>query len=201
MHKRVMFFIDGENLVFRYQSMLKKGRKPRPGIVHERDVYVWHRDIIAERSRDILRVTYYSSAVGDVEKIRSLSQDMKALEYSYTGLPYGGSTASIYTDGIHRVPHIGNVFPRLFKKENKSAKSKAVDINIAVDMLNYAAPENVDVIFLVSGDGDFIPLLQAVMRRGVQVGLMALSDGLNPDLLTCVDYFEPLDTILFEDKA
>lgn len=197
MYERVMFFIDGENLVFRYQDMIEKGNKPLKRVIHEEDVYVWHQDIIKNEARYIVRATYYTSAVGANETILAISQAIKEIQYLYTGPPYGvgGRFGGSKSEQYH-----GHIFPRVFKKDNRSAKSKAVDINIAVDMLNYASPENLDVMYLVSGDGDFLPLIEAVMRKGMRVHLMALSDGLNPQLPISVDEFECIDDRLFEVK-
>ncbi len=106
MYEWVMFFIDGENLVFRYQEMLGKGREPLRGIKHEQDVYVWHKDIIKNEPRNILRVTYYTSAVGDKDRIRSFNEEIKKIEYHYKGPPYGvggrfgGSTSEQYSGKI-----------------------------------------------------------------------------------------------------
>ena len=36
-----MVFVDGENLVMRYQDMLAKGCVPKPGVLHEEDVIAW----------------------------------------------------------------------------------------------------------------------------------------------------------------
>ena len=199
MFERVMFFIDGENLVFRYQKMLEKGYEPLNAGIHKKDVYVWHSDIIRNIPRDIVRVTYYTSAVGDENEILSLSKEIKRIKYNYTGPRYGVGGGR-YGGGSRSEQYTGNIFPRVFKKDNRSAKSKAVDINIAVDMLNYASLENLDAVYLLSGDGDFIPLIQAVMRKGTRVHLMALSDGLNPQLPIAVDEFECIDDKLFAKK-
>ena len=198
MFERVMFFIDGENLVFRYQKMLEKGYEPLNAGINKKDVYVWHSDIIRNIPRDIVRVTYYTSAVGDEAKILSICEDIKKIEYLYKGPIHGGGGGQF--GGSHGEQYKGNIFPRVFKKDNRSAKSKAVDINIAVDMLNYASLENLDAVYLLSGDGDFIPLIQAVMRKGMRVHLMALSDGLNPQLPMSVDEYECIDDSLFERK-
>ena len=73
MYERAMFFIDGENLVLRYQDMLTKGYEPNPKILYEKDVYVWHKDVIRANIGNIIRVNYYTSAQGSYEKIDSLS--------------------------------------------------------------------------------------------------------------------------------
>ena len=198
MYERVMFFIDGENLVCRYQDMLDNGRQPLDGILYEKDVYVWHSSIIKKKPRNIVRVNYYTSAVGDENRILSLSSEIKKIEYFYQGQPYGiGGT---YTS-THHLSFAGHIFPRVFKKENRQMKSKAVDINIAVDMLNYSSPEYLDAVYLLSGDGDFVPLIQAVIRKGMRVHLMALSDGLNSQLPISVDEYECIDSRLFEETT
>lgn len=200
MNKKVMFFIDGENLVLRYQSMLEKGYEPLDGVIHEKDVFVWNKALIESKPTDILRVTYYTSVVGDEEKILAISNKIKELQYHYKSEPIVTEATLRVSQYVHRDIYTGNVFPRVFKKANRQTRSKGVDLNIAIDMLNYATPENLDVVYLLSGDGDFVPLIQAVMRKGVQVNLMALSDGLNPQLSICVDEFECIDRRLFKKK-
>lgn len=38
----MMVFIDGENLVARYQAMIDEGwRAGRNGVIRERDIFVW----------------------------------------------------------------------------------------------------------------------------------------------------------------
>ncbi len=55
-----------------------------------------------------------------------------------------------------------------------------VDIEIAVDILELA--DHVDHILLVSGDGDFRALLQAVQRKGVRVTVISTSKSKPPML-------------------
>jgi len=197
MYERVMFFIDGENLVLRYQDMLEEGYEPLNAIKHEKDVYVWHTDVI--RSADvgnIIRVNYYTSAQGDETRIVSLSKDIKKIEYVYNGPPVG--TGGSF-GGIQHEQFKGHIFPHVFKKEAKETRSRLVDISITIDMLHYASRQILDAVYLVSGDGDFIPLIKEVMRRGVRVYLMALSSGLNPKLPISGDEFECVDSRLLRE--
>jgi uncharacterized LabA/DUF88 family protein len=46
-----------------------------------------------------------------------------------------------------------------------------IDVELAVDMLSIA--DRCDRVILVSGDADFLPLVQAVVRRGVRVQIIA----------------------------
>ena len=193
--KRVIFFIDGENLVMRYQSMVEEGRKPLNGILHERDIYVWHSDIIKNEIRNILRVTYYTYATGSEEKLLEIKKQIQSIQYQFSGEKSGGGGRY---GGAHQTRGMGNVIPCVFKKNQQSAKRKGVDIQMTIDMLNSSLMENVDALYLLSGDGDFVPLIREVMRRGKQVYVMALSDGLNPELQVTADGFELLDSKIFQ---
>jgi uncharacterized LabA/DUF88 family protein len=193
--KRVMYFVDGENLVMRFQEMKKAGREPLNAHVHIPDVCVWHSDIIRNEVKDILRVTYYTSATGDNERILEIKQNIKNIEYLYQGPRYGGGGRY---GGSTSTQYRGKIFPKVFKKENKSAKSKGVDINLTIDMLNHAYHDDFDLAYLISGDGDFIPLIETIMRLGKRVYVMALSSGLNPQIPVSVDEFECIDSKLFK---
>ena len=57
---------------------------------------------------------------------------------------------------------------------------------------------DVDTVFLLSGDGDYLPLVKEIMRTGTQVWVGAFSDGLNPKIPSAVDRFIDLDQILFK---
>ena len=53
------------------------------------------------------------------------------------------------------------------------------------------------VVTVISGDGDYIPVYEEVMRQGKQVSVGALTLGLNPRIPSRVDYFEYLDDRLY----
>lgn len=53
----------------------------------------------------------------------------------------------------------------LFRRE--FGTEKAVDVNLAVDLLQLA--DNYDVAIIVSGDGDYVPVVQAVKDLGKRV--------------------------------
>jgi uncharacterized LabA/DUF88 family protein len=187
--KRCMFFIDGENLVFGSENMKSSGKELLNGVIHEPGVYVWHKKIITGLNRDILRVTYYTSAVCDYPKIEQIKSRLHKIDYVSVGERIGGGAPP---------RRYGNIVPKVFKRDNKRAKSHAVDINIAIDVLEYASLDIVDDIYLISGDGDYIPLIETVMRKGKRVHVMALSDGLHDQLQHCADSFKCIDDRLFK---
>ena len=85
-------FVDGENLVFRYQEMCTAGRTPKAGIIHIPDVFVWHSGITQSGDIDLLRVGYYTSAVGDDAKLDELRLKIARIPAPFTHPIVEGST-------------------------------------------------------------------------------------------------------------
>ncbi len=52
------------------------------------------------------------------------------------------------------------------------AKEKGVDVALAISELGVAFTNRIDLIVLVTGDADFVPLVWALKRRGVRVGVL-----------------------------
>lgn len=91
------------------------------------------------------------------------------------------------------------VVPKVFKKPSGMDKCKGVDMSIAIDVLNYSSMDNVDCLTIVTGDGDFIPLIKESMHKGKIVNVMALSKGLNKDLKVTADSFKCIDDLFFKE--
>jgi hypothetical protein len=51
--QKAFLFVDGENLVMRYQAMVQNGKRPKRGVVHIPDVFVWHPGITTWSCMDI----------------------------------------------------------------------------------------------------------------------------------------------------
>jgi len=173
-----MCFIDGENLVFRYQEMCKAGEKPNNGsIKHIPDVFIWHPHLYGD-DRNLVRVNYYTSAVGTDEKIDEIREEVGKIVVNPAG--YGR-----------------RVCAHVFKKPKSSNKAKLVDITLSIDALGHVHRDQVDCVFLFSGDGDFVPLVKEIMRNGKQVVIDALSSGLNPEMRRIGDQFIDIDRWFF----
>ena len=69
---------------------------------------------------------------------------------------------------------------------------------MTVDILTNSYQDNIDTVFLIAGDGDYIPLIEEVQRLGKQVFVAALSSGLSPALKTKADIFRDLDGYYFK---
>ena len=187
MPPRSILFVDGENLTFRFQEMVKAGHVPRSDTVHSVDTFVWNSNVTRSRYDaldNVIRVHYYTSATGDHDKITTLQEELSRQTFV-------SPTPSGY--------HHGQVVPLVFKKLAQSKKTRNVDIQIVIDIMRYAFTDAIDRIYLASGDGDYIPLITEVMRRGKQVELLAFSSGLNPALLPLVDRVHKLDDKFFKE--
>ncbi len=193
--KRVVL-VDGENLVMRYQKMLEAGSKPYDDILHHEDVYVWSPKLIdKEEFSDILRIIYYTYATGADEKICEIKRKLHQAEYETNVDAIGGVSAR---GQVMYFSQKGFVVPKVFKKLSRSAKGKGVDISICIDMLNYSLIDSISEIVLITGDGDFIPLIREAMHGGKRVMVEALSSGLNTELTIVADEFRCIDSLFFE---
>jgi uncharacterized LabA/DUF88 family protein len=157
-----MLFVDGENLTLRAQELAKResltlGLDPARYL---QDVFVWNPQwdpvrIPRELSLFTLgnefatRAYYYTSVTGDNDKVLSVRQALRSLGFD----------------------------PMVFKKVSGTAKSKGVDIALTKDMLSHAFLDHYEDALLVAGDGDYIPLIEEVKRRGKRVSVAFFEAG------------------------
>ena len=196
---RLMAFIDGENLTIRYEAMLAAGcvpRNVRQGIwdpaapIHESNIFVWSPSTLSGLLPDeeVLRAQYYTTFCGADDELEKFTQRLAQQQTD----PYLSS-------GTFR-PTV-RLIPKVFKKAKRSTKTKSVDINICVDILDYVSNNALDSVFLVTGDVDYLPLIKSVMSAGKRVYVAALSDGLSNYLTYATDYFQSLDNVYFSSVA
>ena len=185
---RSILFVDGENLTMRFQEMVAAGRTPHDSVVHRPDTFVWHPRIMRNYEGElqgVARVCYYTSVVGDDQRVVEVKQEIAGMEFvSVLSGPDGAIS--------------GRIVPIVFKKSAKSKKTRNVDIQVVIDVMRFAFADEVQRVYLASGDGDYLPLINEVMRRGKQVEVLALSSGLNPALRYSADRFYLLDEVFFQ---
>ena len=54
---------------------------------------------------------------------------------------------------------------------SESQGEKGIDVYMAVETLQIGLDDKIDIAILVTGDGDFVPLVRALMKNGVRVGI------------------------------
>ena len=171
-------FVDGENLVIRFQAMVREGATVKSEIAHIPDLFVWDSRPMSLFD-SVSRVSYYTSVVGDDAALENAVDSIQ----------------SKYAQNFSGVSRRLNA--RVFKKLKQSNKSRLVDIHITLDALRAAYSHDVAEFVFVTGDGDFLPVIQEIMRHGKRVYVAALSSGLSPDLRRVADGFTLLDDRFF----
>ncbi len=144
------------------------------------------RDLFADEQ--LMRVQYYMTAVRANDELHALSSDIASLD---------AHEVKKYAQGVFNTVRL---IPKVFQKTKRSTKTKSVDINICVDVMDYVSRNAVDSVYFVTGDVDYLPLIDAVMRAGKRVYVAALSSGLAPRLRTGTDRFVDLNDTYFSGR-
>jgi uncharacterized LabA/DUF88 family protein len=188
---RMMAFIDGENIVARYQETLRAGKVPDERVAYKRDVFAWHPAAIWCGYNVVERATFYTYQVGSEEVLQTTATEIQALQFDQF-------RSHLQTMSNRLVQQL---HPRVFRKVKGGRAPKGVDIQLTIDVLTHAYQDNLDTVFLVTGDGDFEPLIAECQRRGKKVWVAAFSNGLNPRLKIVADSFIDLDHVFFRAEA
>ncbi len=170
-----MLFVDGENFTIRGQEFAaSQGKGFDRGTHYEPHVFLWIPNIAAQQliyfgghipmEGSALRAHYYTSTTGNDEKRRKVHRALWNLGFT----------------------------PNVFTKPS-GTQSKGVDIKLTTDMLAHAFRGNYDVAVLITGDGDFVPVVEEVKRLGKNVIVASFNNGLNPGLQLAADAFVSLD--------
>ncbi len=93
-------------------------------------------------------------------------------------------------DGVH--VYEGDAHRRKNKGQG-GLEQKKVDVMIAVDMLTHTFRRNMHHASLLTGDNDFKPLIDALVREGMPVTLWFPPGETNPELVNAADSRRPLD--------
>ncbi len=67
------------------------------------------------------------------------------------------------------------------------------DVGMAVDVIKFS--QLVDVVILVTGDGDFLPLVEYLQNQGKQVEIAGFSQTTSAKLKESADFYHPLDEL------
>ena len=140
----------------------------------------------------------------DYEKLKNYITGNRKLEaiYLYEGVvyPISSAKANWYKELGNRS---GYIIKATFDKiVSKGAIEKKVDINMAIDIVSLGYENIYDTAVLVSGDGDFVPVVKKVKEMGKEMEVWAFKYSLANALIeeTGVDNIHYIDDILNEIK-
>ncbi|MBB3175889.1 NYN domain-containing protein [Variovorax sp. Sphag1AA] len=185
---RMMVFIDGENLVMRYEEMLSKGRTPTHEVKHQKEVFAWSHAAVWPSAHVVQRATYYTYFSGSDPDYAATERAIRSLTFGQYAAPGQSFTLRLNN----------NLYPRVFRKVRGQRAGKGVDIQLTIDCLGHAYNDNLDTVYLIAGDGDYEPLITECQRYGKTVMVAALSSGLNDRLPRVADQFIDLDGRFFD---
>ena len=198
-HSKTVVIVDGENLAIRYKAMIEEHHKAKDNIIYEKDIFVWSPDLFQHHNteKNILRISYFTCVTGDGVRLKELNGKIGKIKYSCTVGFVGSGGGRL--GGIKTIVDEGTLNPRLFTKQ-RGQKSKKIDIAMVIDAINYSMLDNIDEIHIMSGDSDFVPIIQEIMRRGKKVTVSSFSSGVTDEMRHTPDTYECLDECFFKKK-
>ena len=84
---------------------------------------------------------------------------------------------SDHPDGASVSHRIADDLRRIAESEERQWVEKAVDVMIATDMVSMAHKDAYDVAYLLSADGDFVPVIDKVRETGRKVFVASAAPG------------------------
>lgn len=87
-----------------------------------------------------------------------------------------------------------HLYTGLMRGQGKKQRQKAVDVKIAVDMFTHAIRGNMSHATLLSGDLDFLPLVEALVQEGIYITIYCERSSASTDLVYAADaryFFDP----------
>lgn len=80
-----------------------------------------------------------------------------------------------------------HVFLGRLTAEGNRRRQKGVDMLLAIEALKVARSKNAEVVAIVAGDQDFVPLVEAIRDEGLLVFVLAFRDSASEELLNAAD--------------
>ena len=144
--KRVAVFIDGNNFYFGLRKLFGKNRSLKNFNFEKFAQFLAGKDKVV--------AIYYYNALLDKKN------DPKKYE-----------SQKEFFEKLKQIPNFHLVLCKLLKRNITGTDKfyyiiKEDDINMAVDMVENACDNNFDIAILVSGDGDFVPAVRSVKKKG-----------------------------------
>lgn len=71
---------------------------------------------------------------------------------------------NLYQDLMH-----AGIEPKFMPMPQSAPSEKGADVALAIDAMQVGLDGKIDIAVLVTGDGDFVPLVRALMKQGIRV--------------------------------
>lgn len=81
--------------------------------------------------------------------------------------------------------------------KRRGVEQKGVDVLLAIEVFQHAVSGNMDIASIVTGDLDFLPLLEALSRTRVKTEIQFDPNSISIELIHAADQVKPLTMIEF----
>lgn len=169
MRERVAIFIDGSNLYNGMRENLSNTRVNLNELIQQ-----------LRGDRPLFRAYYYNAPLTE-----DYDSDLR-----------DGQTR--FFESLRRIPYVTVRLGRLHRRHDGSLVEKGIDVSIAVESLSLAYRDAYDVAVLVSGDGDYVELVEAIKRHGKQVEIAMFRNQSAGVLMEYADVFRPMDELVWD---
>ena len=169
MQNRLAIFIDGSNLYNGMRDNLESTRVNLQELIKQ-----------LATERYMIRAYYYNAPLTD---------------------DYGGELREgqqRFFESLRRIPYVTVRLGRLHRRNDGLLVEKGIDVAIAVESLYLAYENAYDIALIVSGDGDYVELVEVLKRKGKHVEVAMFKSQSAGVLLEYVDVFHPLDDLDWE---
>jgi len=90
--------------------------------------------------------------------------------------------------------------PSLMKDGRKPQIGNKLDVGLSVITLEHCLLSRPDVLILLSGDGDYIPLVESIRARNIKIHVISPSGSMSHRLLHYCDYLSPWEIMMDPDR-
>ncbi|BBL80515.1 hypothetical protein RxyAA322_23690 [Rubrobacter xylanophilus] len=135
-----------------------------------------------------------------LEKAREYGRIVSATAYAdWTDGEFRDAPPTLYSNGISPRYISARYFPG---GKSQKRRTNSIDVMLAVECVDFLHNHpQVDTYVLVTGDGDFIPLVNLLRSRGKVVVVIGVSEATSYHLIESADHFVSYASLLEEDRA
>jgi uncharacterized LabA/DUF88 family protein len=135
-----------------------------------------------------------------LEKAREYGRIVSATAYAdWTDGDFRDAPPTLYSNGISPRYISARYFPG---GKSHKRRTNSIDVMLAVECSDFLHNHpQVDTYVLVTGDGDFIPLVSLLRSRGKTVVVIGVSEATSYHLIESADHFVSYASLLEEERA
>jgi uncharacterized LabA/DUF88 family protein len=135
-----------------------------------------------------------------LEKAHEYGRIVSSNAYAdWTDSDYRNAPPTLYSNGISPRYISARYFPG---GKSSKRRTNSIDVMLAVECSDFLHDHpQVDTYVLVTGDGDFIPLVSLLRSRGKKVVVIGVSEATSYHLIESADEFISYASLLEEDRA